>query len=249
MGAVTVTLPQSRPVVKLPGVYPAQHDTQLLLRALYREDIGAGAEVLDLGTGCGALALGAARQGARVTAVDISWRAVLTTRVNAWWARQRVTVRQGDLTAAVRDRSFDLIVSNPPYVPTPGNGSSRGAARAWDAGRDGRLLIDRICDTAPGVLRPGGVLLMVHSGLCGAERTVRRLAEAGLPAAVSDRVRIPFGPVVRSRLAWLRSQGLLDGGQDTEELVIIRAQHPQRPQHAQHSQHPRTHHSPHPQRS
>ncbi|MCK7624400.1 methyltransferase [Streptomyces sp. RS10V-4] len=226
MGTVTVALPQSPLVMKLPGVYPAQHDTRLLLRALYREDIGAGTEVLDLGSGGGALALGAARRGARVTAVDISWRAVLATQVNAWCARQRVRVRHGDMTAAVRGRSFDLLLSNPPYVPAPGNGASRGAARAWDAGRDGRLLIDRICDAAPGALRPGGVLLMVHSGLCGAERTLKRLAEAGLPATVSDRMRIPFGPVLRSRQAWLRSQGLLDHGQDTEELVIIRAQQP-----------------------
>lgn len=224
MSTWPATLPRMRPLVTLPGVYVPQHDTRLLLRALCREGVGAGTELLDLGSGSGALAVGAARRGALVTAVDISWRAVICTRINAWLSRQRVTVRRGDLTAAVRGRSFDMLVSNPPYVPAPGNQAPRGLARAWDAGRNGRLLVDRICDAAPRALRPGGVLLMVHSGLCGIEDTLERLASAGLRATVSDRVVIPFGPILRSRLAWLRRQGLLDDVQDTEELVIIRAE-------------------------
>ncbi|MET7795575.1 HemK2/MTQ2 family protein methyltransferase [Streptomyces decoyicus] len=224
MSTWPATLARPRPLVTLPGVYLPQHDTRLLLRALYREDVGAGTELLDLGSGSGVLAVGAARLGALVTAVDISWQAVLSTRINAWLSRQQVTVRRGDLTAAVRGRSFDVLVSNPPYVPAPGNRPRRGPARAWDAGRDGRLLVDRICDAAPRALRPGGVLLMVHSGLCGTQDTLERLTSAGLRATVSDRAVIPFGPVLRSRLAWLRCQGLLDEVQDSEELVIIRAE-------------------------
>ncbi|MFG2833285.1 HemK2/MTQ2 family protein methyltransferase [Streptomyces sp. NPDC048434] len=224
MSTWPATLPRRHPLVTLAGVYLPQHDTRLLLRALYREGVGAGTELLDLGSGSGALAVGAARRGALVTAVDISWQAVLATRINAWLSGQRVTVRRGDLTAAVGGRSFDVLVSNPPYVPAPGNQTPRGSARAWDAGRDGRLLVDRICDAAPRVLRPGGVLLMVHSGLCGTEDTLERLASAGLRGTVSDRAVIPFGPVLRSRLAWLRCQGLLDEVQDSEELVIIRAE-------------------------
>ncbi|MFC9241820.1 HemK2/MTQ2 family protein methyltransferase [Streptomyces decoyicus] len=224
MSTWPATLTRPRPLVRLPGVYLPQHDTRLLLRALYREGVGAGTELLDLGSGSGVLAVGAARLGALVTAVDISWQAVLSTRINAWLSRQRVTVRRCDLTAAVRGRSFDVLVSNPPYVPSPGNLPHRGPARAWDAGRDGRLLVDRICDAAPRALRPGGVLLMVHSGLCGTKDTLERLTSAGLRATVSDRAVIPLGPVLRSRLAWLRCQGLLGEVQDTEELVIIRAE-------------------------
>jgi release factor glutamine methyltransferase len=67
---------------------------------------------------------------------------------------------------------------------------------------------------------------MVHSGLCGTDATLRRLTQAGLRATVSDRELVPFGPVVRSRLAWLRGQGLVGESQDKEELVVIRAEHP-----------------------
>ncbi|MFD6326862.1 HemK2/MTQ2 family protein methyltransferase [Streptomyces sp. NPDC058442] len=206
------------------GVYAPQTDTGLLRRALRREPITGETDVLDLGTGSGLLAVEAARLGGRVTAVDISWRALATTWWNARLNGQSLRVRHGDLATAVPGRRFDLVVTNPPYVPTPGTAPPRGPARAWDAGSDGRLLIDRICDSAPTVLRPAGTLLLVHSHLCGVDDTLTRLEGAGLRPEVVDRTRLPFGRVLRSRLAWLREQGLAADG-TTEELVVIRAEH------------------------
>ncbi|NEC75274.1 methyltransferase, partial [Streptomyces rochei] len=98
--------------------------------------------------------------------------------------------------------------------------------RAWDAGHDGRLVLDRICAEAPGLLRPGGVLLLVQSALSDPERTVGRLREAGLKAAVTRRQRIAFGPVVRGRERWLRQRGLLSLTDNEEELVVVRAELP-----------------------
>ncbi|OQR63481.1 methyltransferase [Streptomyces maremycinicus] len=206
------------------GVYAPQWDTALLTRALRREDIGSATTVLDLGTGSGALAIQAARLGARVTAVDISRRAVLTAQVNALLAGQRIRVHRGDLGAAVPGRTYDLIISNPPYVPSPdARLPRRGAARAWDAGRDGRAFIDRICAAAPAALRPGGALLLVHSGLCDTQETLRRLERAGLCAAVTDRVNVPYGPVLRARQRWLAEAGLVHRDESCEELVVVRA--------------------------
>ncbi|WP_406369071.1 class I SAM-dependent methyltransferase [Streptomyces sp. NBC_00647] len=214
------------PLITLPGVYAPQHDTELLMHALSRERVDPSTDVLDLGTGSGALALRAARLGARVTAVDIDWRAVFTTRLNALLSRRRITVRHGDLTAAVQGRTYDLVVSNPPYVPSPAlRLPHRSPARAWEAGPDGRAFVDRVCDEAPAALRPGGVLLLVHSALCGSRPTLRRLTRAGFEATVTDRAFVPFGPVLSSRRTWLRRQGLLtDEHDDREELVVIRAQ-------------------------
>ncbi|MEV6686994.1 HemK2/MTQ2 family protein methyltransferase [Streptomyces sp. NPDC051130] len=207
----------------LPGVYAPQEDTCLLAEAV-RSEVAPGMDVLDVCTGSGALALYAARRGARVTAVDISWRAALTVRLNALRMRQPVTVRRGSVASAEELGPFDLVVSNPPYVPAPDPGlPTRGPARAWDAGNDGREIVDRICSTAPRLLKPHGTLLMVHSALCGTDRTLQRLAAAGMRAEVVDRARIPFGPVLRSRLPWLREQGLLGPDETTEELVVIRA--------------------------
>ncbi|MFE2294031.1 HemK2/MTQ2 family protein methyltransferase [Streptomyces sp. NPDC059452] len=229
MSAAVPTLTTSRgPGVRtLPGVYAPQHDTHLLLRALARETVRPGSEVIDLGTGSGLLAVAAARRGARVTAVDVARRAVLTARVNALLARQRVSVHRGDLTDPVPGQTYDLVLSNPPYVPSPlGPPPRRGNARAWDAGHDGRAVVDRICDAAPYLLRGGGVLLMVHSDLTGTEATLRRLSSGGLRAEVHDTASVPFGPVLISRLSWLRGRGLLDDRTDEEKLVVIRAEQP-----------------------
>jgi release factor glutamine methyltransferase len=220
-------VPPATPLWSPPGVYAPQWDTGLLTRALRREVIHSATDVLDLGTGSGALALQAARLGARVTAVDISWRAVLTARANAMLAGLRIRVRHGDLTTAVPGRSYDLVVSNPPYVPTPlRRVPPRRSARTWEAGWDGREFVDRICDTAPTVLRPRGVLLVVHSGLCGTDATLRRLTAGGLRASVADRALVPYGPVLRSRRPWLIRQGLTQEDDNLEELVVVRAERP-----------------------
>ncbi|MGI5391315.1 HemK2/MTQ2 family protein methyltransferase [Streptomyces sp. CA-251251] len=212
----------------LPGVYAPQEDTALLAGVLSDESLPPAASVLDVGTGSGALALAAARRGARVTAVDMSWRAVCAARVNAARAGLRIRVRHGNLFTPVRGETFDLVLANPPYVPAPGGGGRRprGAARAWDAGHDGRLVLDRICREAPALLRPGGVLLLVQSALSDPERTVTQLREAGLKAAVTRRQRIAFGPVVRGRERWLRQRGLLSLAEKEEELVVVRAELP-----------------------
>ncbi|MFJ8826610.1 HemK2/MTQ2 family protein methyltransferase [Streptomyces sp. NPDC102467] len=209
------------------GVYAPQHDTELLTRALRRESITGRTRVLDLGTGSGALAVAAAQLGAHVTAVDISWRAVWTARLNARLNSASVTVRHGDLGLMPGPGAFDLVVSNPPYVPSPAALlPSRGAARAWEGGGDGRSVVDRVCAAAHRALRPGGSLLMVHSELCGLAESLDRLAGLGMKAAVIDRARVPFGPVLRERRDWLCAQGLLDGAATAEELVVIRAERP-----------------------
>ncbi|MFF3775599.1 HemK2/MTQ2 family protein methyltransferase [Streptomyces sp. NPDC002232] len=211
-------------LVALPSVYRPQADTHLLAEALAREELAPDARVLEIGTGTGALALNAARRGADVTAVDVSWSAVVTARLNALLQRLPLSVLHGDFVARTAGRRYDLIVTNPPYVPAPAaHLPSRGPERAWDAGPDGRMVIDRICAHASALLGPGGVLLMVHSAMSSAERTLDRLTRAGLSATVTARATIPWGPVLLSRRSWLQSQGLAHAAETREELVVIRA--------------------------
>lgn len=201
-----------------------QADTRLLGDALCREGTLTGLDVLDIGTGSGALALYAANLGARVTALDVSRRAVWSARLNAWRAGRQITVRHGGVET-LHNRRFDLILSNPPYVPAPHRSPPlRGAARSWDAGIDGRHVLDRLGGTAPALLRPHGVLLLVQSALSGTDATLQMLEAAGMRAEVTDRAVIPYGPVLRSRAEWLRARGLVGADDTTEELVVIRAE-------------------------
>jgi release factor glutamine methyltransferase len=205
------------------GVYPPQGDTFLLARELHGAGVRPGSRVLDLCTGSGLLAITAARAGAgSVTAVDVGGPAVLAARLNARLRRVPVRVLHGDLFEPIEDEVFDVIVANPPYVPSAAE--PRGVrGRAWDAGRQGRAMIDRICARAPTAMAVGGMLLMVQSVLCGVEATLTSLRAAGLKASVVARRRQPFGPVMRSRAAFLEEQGLIHPGQRHEELVVIRA--------------------------
>ncbi len=215
-------------LLRPPGVYRAQSDTEVLVDAMTRGGYAAGRHVLDLGTGAGAIALAAARAGAAsVTAVDLSLRSVLATRLNCLKQRARrrvarIDVRQGDLFGPVRGRRFDLLVANPPYVPAESDVLPRHTqARCWDAGTDGRALLDRICAGAADAVAPGGHVLVVHSALCGAQRTVDALASAGFTADVLARASIPFGPVMRARAPMLEARGLIAPGERVEELVVV----------------------------
>ena len=215
-------------LVALPGVFRPISDTWLLADALDREPLPAGARVLDLCSGSGALAVRASLAGRRdVTAVDVSRRAVAAIRLNAALNGVEVRARRGDLLAAVAGERFDAIVSNPPYVPAPTDAlPARGLRRAWDAGRDGRALLDRICSAAPAHLRPGGVVLLVHSSLLGTEATLAALRDGGLEASVAASSRGPLGPLMNGRRAHLEAQGLLTPGVAEEVVVVVRGRKP-----------------------
>jgi release factor glutamine methyltransferase len=213
---------------RAPAVYPPQGDTWLLADAVRAELVAEDKRVLDLCAGSGALSVAAARHGATdLTAVDISRRAVLSTWVNTRLRGLHVRVLRGDLLTPVAGERFDLILANPPYVVAAADRlPTGGAARCWDAGTDGRAVLDRICAEAPPFLAPGGVLLLVFSALCGVGKTLDQLGDAGLDASVVTRTIEPFGPVMTSRAALLEERGVIEPGQRHEELVVVRAQAP-----------------------
>ena len=195
-------------IVTLPGVFRPISDSRLLAACL-RAEVRPGARVADLCTGSGLLAVAAAREGAAATAVDVSRRALLTARLNARLNGVRVRALRGDLLGPLDGERFDVIASNPPYVPATTGG------RAWAGGPDGRAFIDRICDEAPGRLRRGGCLLLVHSSINGEAETLERLTARGLHAEVVARRRGPLGPLMRERVQL-----------DEEELLVVRGRLP-----------------------
>ena len=82
-------------------------------------------------------------------------------------------VHLGSWARAAEFGPYDLIVCNPPYVPDDPSGegvqlpSHLGPARAWDAGYDGRLVLDPLCEAASELLADRGTLLIVQSEFAG----------------------------------------------------------------------------------
>ena len=231
---MTTAYPDERDgVVAAEGVYAPQEDSRLLIDVMEKTGLAIGRRVADLCTGSGVVAITAAEQGASaVTAYDICARAVRCARINAVCAGVDVDVHLGSWARAIEFAPFDLIVCNPPYVPHDPNAYSPllpctiGPARAWDAGYDGRLVLDPLCGTVSDLLAHGGSLLLVQSEFADPRRTLAALSSAGLDAEVIAWQWIPFGPVLTSRAEWLEEIGRLDPGRREEELLVIRADKP-----------------------
>ena len=185
--------------------------------------LAEGARVLDVFTGSGVLAVAAALAGAReVIVVDVSRRAALCARVNGRLNGGRVRALAGDMFGPVSGERFDLVTANPPYVPGDAVPTA-GAARAWEGGFDGRVLVDRFAAGVADHLSPGGAVLMVVSSLTGEEETLQALREGGLEAEVVARERGPLGPLVSARAEELERRGLLAPGEREEDMLVIEA--------------------------
>jgi release factor glutamine methyltransferase len=191
----------------------------MLAAAVARQRLKAGARLLDVCTGSGMLAVAGALCGASATAVDVSRKAVLTAKLNGLLNGVVVRALRGSLFEPVAGERFDCIVSNPPYVPSADEDlPARGLSRAWEAGRDGRVLLDRICADAPQHLHPGGVVLLTHSTLIGEQRTHDLLEGAGMAAETVERRRGTLGPLMAARVR----EGVLPPDVTEEEVVVIR---------------------------
>jgi release factor glutamine methyltransferase len=212
-------------ILTLPGVFQPRSDARLLASAMRAHGLARGARVLEVFAGSGAVAVAAARAGAQaVTAVDISRRAVLTVQLNARCNGVHVRALRGDLFAPVAGERFDLILANPPYLPSEDdNLPARGAARAWEGGQDGRILLDRLCAEAAAHVEPGGTLLLVQSSLCGEAATLEALRARGLEPSVLRREQGPLGPLLQRRAELLEARGVLKPGDREEELLVIAA--------------------------
>lgn len=152
-------------------VYQPSEDTRLLLEAA-QEELRPGDRVLEVGTGSGYIAASLAR-GAEMVATDINPYAVLAAR------REGVSVIRADLFAGIRG-PFDLVIFNPPYLPT------REEERiddwleyALDGGETGRVVIERFAAEVHRVLAPAGRILIIISSLTGVTRVCSLFEEEG----------------------------------------------------------------------
>lgn len=231
MNLITATFATGAELLSDVGVYVPQQDSHLLIDTMESAGLAGRRRVLDLCTGSGVVAIAAAEMGAAsVTAFDICPRAVRCSRANARAAGVDVDFRHGPWTGALACQPFDLIVSNPPYVPSPRHSgpipAAGGPEWSWNGGVDGRIVLDPLCRSAATMLRSGGSMLLVQSALADADRSLRVLRRSGLDADIVTSRWISFGPVLSARAGWLERTGRMPRGCREEELLVIRADKP-----------------------
>jgi len=153
-----------------PDTLVPRPETEVLVdQALQRISKNGKFSILDLGTGCGAIALAIAKERPKcdITATDISDAALAVARENAnQLALPNIEFLCGDWSAPVAGRTFDFIASNPPYVADADPGLERlkhEPHMALLSGEEGLDAIRRISVEAKSVLRPGGTLLIEHA--------------------------------------------------------------------------------------
>lgn len=152
-----------------------RHDTEVLVSEALKA-VPAPRSVLDIGTGSGCVAIALAKvlPEATVVSADISPEAIELAIRNAELNTVSVDFRQGSLYEPVSNQRFDLIVSNPPYIPAADIETLQPEVRdfeprlALDGGSDGLDFYRQITANAPEHLDPGGWLLVeVGAGQSG----------------------------------------------------------------------------------
>lgn len=149
-----------------PSVYPPREDTALLLPFARG---ASGRRLLEIGVGSGAIAVAAARAGARVIATDLNPRALRATATAARAEGVSVGLVRTDLALGLR--RFDRIVCNPPYLPTPpaARDPDRWANLALDGGPDGLATARRLLAALLDHLAPEGLAYVLFSSRQSAE--------------------------------------------------------------------------------
>ncbi len=154
-------------------IYPVREDTLLLLDAAEKE-AGPSDRVLEVGIGSGFIAQRIQRQVSSLVGTDINPHAVRMARAKG------IDVVQTDLAAGLCGR-FDLVLFNPPYLPTqPDERIDDWLEFALDGGGSGRRVIERFAREVGSVLAPKGRILLVISDFTGPDAVEEIFEENGM---------------------------------------------------------------------
>jgi HemK-related putative methylase len=163
-------------------------------------------DIIDVGTGNGLLPLVLATYGVTVTALDVHEPAIALLRVNSSINAVDGLIKAvvSDLFAEVSGMKADLIVSNPPQLPTA-HSSHRvhWSALANNGGIDGRDVIDRIIRESPGHLCRPGYLMLLQLSCISVETTLKTMQEVGFAGRIVRSAKRTMGALsYERRILW-----------------------------------------------
>ena len=172
-----------------PEVYEPAEDTFQLIESV---EVKEGDTVLEIGTGCGIVALECARIGAEVICSDLNPHAVKLAKrnylTNKSSLKGSIEIRQGDLFSVLnKDDRFDVIIFNPPYLPTQPEDRMGGTGWfdiATDGGVDGLELTKRFIDGLSKHLKKTGHAYFVFSSLSNRKRLDEHIFNARLKSEI-----------------------------------------------------------------
>ena len=176
-------------------VYEPAEDTFLIAEKMV---VTEDDTVLDMGTGCGILAVLEAEKAKTVLAVDINPYALKCASRNAETNNsKKIMFRHGDLFHPIKKNEFfSLILFNSPYLPSEPDEEKSWIGKAWAGGPTGRTVIDRFIAEVPQRLADGGKILLVQSSLSNVNRTLEMFKEKNLYAMVIAQINVPFECIV-----------------------------------------------------
>ena len=174
------------------NVYEPAEDTFLFADNL---NVQENDTVLDMGSGCGALGIIAAKKARSVLSVDMNPHAVRCAKANAAQngVSNRMAFVQSDLFSALHKcAKFSLVLFNAPYLPVTEGETDSWIELSWTGGASGRLVIDRFIAGVRGHLAQAGRVLLMQSTLAGVEETIRRYEECSMNAQAIAQLALPF---------------------------------------------------------
>jgi len=163
--------------------------------------------VLDVGTGCGILAVLAAKKAKKVVATDINPFAIRCAKRNIRLNNvdDKVEIREGNLFQPIlENEKFTLILFNAPYLPSETWEQNEWLNQAWAGGLNGRRIIDAFIEQAPKHLTGDGKILLVQSSLSNIDKTIQSFRQKGLEAKVVAEKKMFFESIVLIQAATMR---------------------------------------------
>ncbi|WP_303247425.1 HemK2/MTQ2 family protein methyltransferase [uncultured Methanobrevibacter sp.] len=165
-------------------VYIPAEDSFLLAENLA---IRPGDSVLEIGTGTGIVAMYASKMTDKITVTDINFDAVELAEHNFKKnGIENIEILFGNLFEPLKNRKFDVILFNTPYLPTEnGDVIDDNLNYAFDGGLNGRKVIDKFLDEVKNHLNEKGIVQIIQSSLSGNEETLKKLDELGFISEIA----------------------------------------------------------------